>query len=305
MRNETFTGKLLLFALFFLGFSNLMNARSQTNAWLTAYTQASVGVANQLQEQPNQARTISSILQDARRMFDVDFIYETKVLPGARVIIDLDKYKTVEDFLDDLLRPYNLKYKKVLTKAYVIYSSNPGLKRLITILNKEGGTMTAELARSSVDDKSIVVTGRILEEGKGPLEGVSITVKGTNRGTLTDKDGNFKLEVENANTVLVISLIGYQTREETVGNRTDIQLTMVSQSQNLNDVIVVGYGTQKKSVVTGAISSVKSSDLDDQPVYRLENALQGRASGLTIAASFGSARVFIDGANQGYDLDQW
>ncbi|HXB94500.1 MAG TPA: hypothetical protein VNU70_05055, partial [Puia sp.] len=83
MRNETFTGKLLLFALFFLGFSNLMNARSQTNAWLTAYTQASVGVANQLQEQPNQARTISTILQDARRIFDVDFIYETKVLPGA------------------------------------------------------------------------------------------------------------------------------------------------------------------------------------------------------------------------------
>lgn len=288
MRKETLTGKLLLFALFFLGTSDLMNARSQTTAWLASYSQASVNVGNQAAEQRNQARSISSILQDARKLFDVDFIYETKVLPGARVIIDLDKYKTVEDFLDELLRPYNLKYKKVLSKAYVIYSSNPELKRLITTLNREGGTMTAELTRTGVEDRNIIVTGRVLEEGRGtPLEGVSVTIKGTNKGTLTDKDGNFKLEVENANAVLVISLIGYQSREELVGNRTDLQLTMVSQSQNLNDVVVVGYGTQKKSVVTGSISSVKSSDLDDQPVYRLEDALQGRASGLTIAAASG------------------
>ena len=288
MRKETFTGKLLLFAFFFVGLSDLMNARSQTNAWLTAYSPANVPVAGQLQDQRAQARTISSILQDARKTFDVDFIYETKVLPGARVIIDVDKYKTVEDFLDDLLRPYNLRYKKVLSKAYVIYSSSPELRRLITILNKEGGTMTAELTQARAGDRKIVVTGRIVDETQGtPLEGVSITIKGSNKGTLTDKDGNFKLEVENANAVLVVSLIGYQTREETVGSRTDIQVTMVSQSQDLNDVVVVGYGTQKKSVVTGSISSVKSSDLDDQPVYRLEDALQGRASGLTIAAASG------------------
>ncbi|HEV9035111.1 MAG TPA: TonB-dependent receptor, partial [Puia sp.] len=154
--------------------------------------------------------------------------------------------------------------------------------------NKEGGTMTAELTRTGVDDRNIVLTGRIVDEGKGtPLEGVSISIKGTNKGTLTDKDGNFRLDVPDKDAVLVISLIGYQTREETVGSRTDLQLTMVSQSQDLNDVVVVGYGTQKKSVVTGSISSVKSSDLDDQPVYRLEDALQGRASGLTIAASSG------------------
>ncbi len=87
--------------------------------------------------------------------------------------------------------------------------------------------------------------------------------------------------------MLVFSLIGFQNKEVAVGNQTDIQLTMTSQSQGLNDVVVVGYGTQKKSVVTGAISSVKASDLDDQPVYRLEDALQGRTSGVTIAANSG------------------
>jgi len=127
-----------------------------------------------------------------------------------------------------------------------------------------------------------------MEEGKGtPLEGVSIVVRGNNRGTVTDKDGYFRLEVRDEKAMLIISLIGYQSREVVVGSQTNFQLTLTSQSQSLNDVVVVGYGTQKKSVVTGAISSVKSSDLENMPVYRLEQSLQGRTSGLTIAASSG------------------
>lgn len=286
MRKRTLAGKLLLLVLLFLGNSTLMNARSQTNAWLTSYSQASANVARQYQDQGGQARSISSILAEARKIFDVDFIYESKVMPSARVIIDVDKYKSVEDFLDELLRPYNLKYKKVLSKAYVIYSNNPELKRLIASLLKQDG-MSADVATtSSSDAKAILVTGKISDE-KGPLEGVSVVVKGTSKGTVTDKEGRFKLEVNDANAVLVFSLVGYQTKEEVVGNRSDIALTLVSQSQGLNDVIVVGYGTQKKSVVTGAISSVKASDLDDQPVYRLEDALQGRTTGVSIAANSG------------------
>jgi TonB-linked SusC/RagA family outer membrane protein len=286
MRKRTFAGKLLLFALLFLGCSNL-NARSQTNAWLTSYSQVSTNVINQTSG--DQARAIPSILSEARKTFDVDFIYESKVLPDARLVVDVDKYKTVEEFLDDLLRPYNLKYKKVLAKAYVIYSSSAELKRLVAIISRQNMAIPEELLHAgAVDMKSIVITGKILEEGKNtPLEGVSISVKGTSRGTLTDKDGNFKLEVENSNAVLIFSLIGYQPKEMAVGSQTNFQLALVSQSQSLNDVVVVGYGTQKKSVVTGAISSVQASDLDDQPVYRLEQSLQGRASGLTIAASSG------------------
>jgi len=266
-----------------------MNARSQTNAWLTSYSQAGMKAANLAPEQQAQTRSIPSILADARKVFDVDFIYESKVLPDARLVMEVEKYRTVEEFLDELLRPYNLKYKKVLAKAYVIYSSNSELKKLVSGLVHGSGAMTAELTQgAAADPRAIVVTGRILEEGKGnPLEGVSITVKGSNRGTLTDKDGNFRLEVPNENAVLVYSLIGYQTREQMVGKQLDVQLSLVVQSLGLNEVVVVGYGTQKKSVVTGSISSVRSADLDDQPVYRLENALQGRASGLTIAANSG------------------
>ncbi|GGB16358.1 SusC/RagA family TonB-linked outer membrane protein [Puia dinghuensis] len=288
MRRRPFTGKLLFFVLFFLGGSNLMNARSQTNAWLTSYSQVSLSVANQTQEPRAQARSISNILADARKVFDVDFIYESRILPEARLVIDVEKYKTVEDFLDELLRPYNLKYKKVLAKAYVIYSSNTELKKLVSGLVHGNTEMTTELLHTSgADARSIVVTGRLVDEKGAPLEGVSVTIKGSNKGTLTDKEGNFRLDVQNENAVLVFSLVGYQTKEELVGRQTDIQLTLATQSQGLNEVIVVGYGTQKKSVVTGAISSVKSSDLEDQPVNRLEDALQGRTSGVTIAANSG------------------
>ena len=277
---------MLLFALLFLGNSTLMNARSQTNAWLTSYSQAGAHVTRSYQEQDGQARTISSVLAEARKTFDVDFIYESKVIPSARVIIDVEKYRSVEEFLDELLRPYNLKYKKVLSKAYVIYSSNPELKRLIASLIREGGMSATVQTTSDNDTRKIVVAGRIADD-KGPLEGVSVIIKGTSKGTLTDKDGRFKIEVENADAVLVFSLIGYQTHEETVGGRSELSLVLTSKSEGLNDVVVVGYGTQKKSVVTGAITSVKASDLEDQPVNRLEDALQGRTSGVTIAANSG------------------
>ncbi len=300
MRKNAFAGKLLLIALLFLGQSSWISAWSQTSAWLTSTKVINTTATSAVYEQPTQARAIPLLLAEARRTFDVDFIYESKILPGVRLVMNVDQYKTVEDFLDELLKPYSLHYKKVLTRAYVIYSSNGELKKLISSISRQDGVVPEELLHNNVTAKTIPITGHILEQGKNsPLEGVSITVKGTEKGTLTDKNGYFKLEVDDANAVLVISLVGYQTQEIPVGHRTEFQLSLTSQSQGLNEVIVVGYGTQKKSVVTGSISSVKSSDLEDQPIYRLEQAIQGRTSGVTIMAGSGqpgsSATVRIRG----------
>src|SRR5579872_6995028 len=190
MRRRTFAGKLLLFAPIFMGFGSPMSARSQTNAWLTSYTGTGMSIARQIQEQGYQARTISSILADARKVFDVDFIYESKVIPNTRVVMEIDKYKSVEDFLEDLLRPYNLKYKKVLSKAYVIYSNNPELKRLISSLIREDGMAAQVNAASAADARSGAVTGKSLDDKGAALEGVSVNEKGSNKETNNDKDGN-------------------------------------------------------------------------------------------------------------------
>src|SRR5579872_1435092 len=97
MRKRDLTRKLLVLSQLLLGCSNLMIARSQTNAWLTSYAQVNMSATNQTSG--DQARAISSILSEARKTFDVDFIYESKVLPGAKLVIDVDKFKTVEEFL--------------------------------------------------------------------------------------------------------------------------------------------------------------------------------------------------------------
>ncbi|MFI2742802.1 SusC/RagA family TonB-linked outer membrane protein [Zhouia sp. PK063] len=130
------------------------------------------------------------------------------------------------------------------------------------------------------------VTGVVVDESNVPLAGASVIVKGTTKGTSTDFDGKFSIDAS-ADETLAISYIGYVTQEVKVGNQTTFSIKLLPSAQNLDEVVVVGYGAQKKSVVTGAITSVKSSDLESMPVTRVEQSLQGRTSGLTIAANSG------------------
>lgn len=134
--------------------------------------------------------------------------------------------------------------------------------------------------------QDIVVKGVINDESGQPVPGATIVVKGTTLGTTSDFDGNYEIEVP-AEGILVFSFVGYTTVEEVVNGRTEINITLKEDAALLEEVVVVGYGTQKKSVVTGAISSIKQSDLEDLPITRVEQSLQGRASGLTIAANSG------------------
>ena len=151
--------------------------------------------------------------------------------------------------------------------------------------------LTAALAISSLPAlaQGIKVSGKIVAKNTGePLNGATVAVKGTTDATLTDSKGNFKIVVPSQNSTLVISYFGMTTKEALVpaSGVLDVEMELEA-AKNLDEVVVVGYGTQKKRVVTGAISSVKASDLEDQPVVRVEQALQGRTSGLTISQSSG------------------
>ncbi len=134
--------------------------------------------------------------------------------------------------------------------------------------------------------QDIIVRGTVNDEGGMPLPGVTILLKDTYKGATTDFDGNFQIEAP-SNGILVISYIGFTTIEEPVNGRNTIVITLKENLEALDEIVVVGYGTQKKSVVTGAISSVKASELEDLPITRVEQSLQGRVSGLTIAANSG------------------
>jgi hypothetical protein len=131
------------------------------------------------------------------------------------------------------------------------------------------------------------ISGTVADNTGMPLPGVSIIVKNTMNGASTDFDGNFTISNVQKGEVLVFSYMGFATKEVVVENSDSLVIELTEDTESLDEVVVVGYGTQKKSVVTGAISSVKAEDLEDLPVERVEQALQGRVSGVVIAADAG------------------
>jgi len=119
-----------------------------------------------------------------------------------------------------------------------------------------------------------------------PIPGASIIIKGTDKGSASNFDGEFTLSVS-ADAILTISSLGYRTLDLNVGDKDNLEIRLEIDAGLLDEVVVVGYGTQKKSVVTGAISGVKEGDLEDLPITRVEQSLQGRVSGVNIAANSG------------------
>ncbi len=131
------------------------------------------------------------------------------------------------------------------------------------------------------------ISGRIVDEKGAPVANVSVMVKGTTIGTTTDDNGNFKLTVPDGQSVLVISYVGFKSTEYTLTSSDVVSISLTPESSQLSDVVVVGYGTQKRVTVTGAVAQVKGSELAKTPVMNLSNTLAGRLPGITAVNSSG------------------
>lgn len=129
--------------------------------------------------------------------------------------------------------------------------------------------------------QDVQVSGTVLDETGTPIPGVSILLKGTTRGTTTDLDGKYSIAGPSTG-ILIFSFIGYTTLEETIGNRSKIDVSLSPDLSELEEVVVVGYGTQKKSQLTGAISSVGNKEIQELPIVDARQALQGRAAGVDV-----------------------
>ncbi|WP_345210430.1 TonB-dependent receptor [Mucilaginibacter gynuensis] len=165
---------------------------------------------------------------------------------------------------------------------YVCAAILPGLLLMAdtgyanTSINKTPGHYkTAKQAETTVK-------GTVTDEKGSPLPGVSVSVKGTTNGTMSDVKGEYSIRVAGESDVLVFSSVGYVTQEVTVSAKTTINIQLQPDSKSLNEVVVVGYGTQKKATVTGSISQVKGADLVKSPQPNLSNSLAGRFSGVVI-----------------------
>lgn len=127
------------------------------------------------------------------------------------------------------------------------------------------------------------VGGKVSDASGGGLPGVSVTVKGTSQGTVTDGGGNYVVNVNGIKATLVYSYIGFIGQEIEVGNKTQINVKLVEDATNLSEVVVVGYGTMKKSDLTGAVAQVKATRMENENPRTIQDMLRGNAPGLDIS----------------------
>ena len=151
----------------------------------------------------------------------------------------------------------------------------------VVVLRKPSVSYTAKI-RTKIEIPQFTITGKVTDSLGNPLMGVSVGVKGTSSGTVTDVNGDYSLTLEHGEGTLIFSYVGYTQKEVSVNGHTAINVKLSASVSSLNQLVVVGYGTQKKKSVTAAISSINGQEVASIPVTDLSNSLGGRASGVIV-----------------------
>lgn len=220
---------------------------------------------------------------------------------NVKIENDKDQYLTVDQVfrLIKSQTDYRFIYRQDLFEDYPKVFVKKGKIKANRLLQKSlsGGDLVFELNQNNtifIKEKPSpeifqqTITGKISDKNGVPLPGVTILIKGTNKGTSTDFDGNFTIDIVDQNAVLVISFIGFKTREITLNNRTRIDLVLEEDHQKLDEVVLVGYGAQKRENVTSAIVSVDEDSFNNGNINDSEQLLAGKVAGLTVSKIGGS-----------------
>lgn len=232
-------------------------------------------VTIQMTDQP-----VRLVLNRLSKLTQVRFTYSSAVIRADRRVSLSVNDQPLSLVLDDLLRPLQIDYR--IEDREIILNRATTVNPLIPKQLAPDPTTEAYAERR--------VSGRVVTaEGNEGLPGVNITLKGTTRGTTADGSGNYSFNVPEEGGTLVFSFIGYLTREEVIGNRSVINLSMTVDPKSLNEVVVVGYGTQKLSDVTGTVSSAELKRVNELPLSSVDQVLTGRVAGVQITQSSGQA----------------
>jgi TonB-dependent starch-binding outer membrane protein SusC len=266
--------------------------------------QAQVFAFNKRTQSPDRPATVSDrrlkeVLNDLRDHYRVDILFSDQMVEAHRVPVNAINLKSrLEKNLDAVLKPLGLQYKKAKDGTYLITRVPVGF------LTGKGGTIFTEPSASTNSDSirevtsnengqvvsevaEVRVTGKVTDDQGQGLPGVSVVLKGTSVGTATDSDGGYALTAPVGNETLVFSFIGFTTEEVPINNRTTIDVKLLPDVKSLSEVVVVGYGQQKKVTVTGSVATVKGSDLVKSPAVNLSNSLAGRLPGVTAVNTSG------------------
>ncbi|MFB9296127.1 TonB-dependent receptor [Persicitalea jodogahamensis] len=230
---------------------------------------------------PKENTEMRNALALISKVAKVKITYNSQLIPKGQSVLLYANDERLEEVLNRTLNPAGVSF---------------------VILNKQIVLRKAEAPRPDNESQAVDqapdrrVTGRVLDENKAPLPGVSIVVKGTSRGTTTDTDGRFSIDIPDGATQLIFSFVGYVTQEIEVGNQSELNLTLAVDSKSLEEVVVIGYNRVKKSDLTGSVVSVGAEEIRKRPVANVLQAIQGRAAGVDITSNerpgeMGSIRI--------------
>ncbi|HEX8023915.1 SusC/RagA family TonB-linked outer membrane protein [Mucilaginibacter sp.] len=221
--------------------------------------------------------SLQSSIDKLEKQTNIKFSYNPVELSGYKVNPRKFKDEPLGKILNYLFAKTRLSFKEINT-GIVIYDKSASAKPSV---------LTNKTNEQNIEAADITVTGKVTD-ANGALPGVSVSIEGGGRGVITDTKGEYSLKVP-ANATLIFSSVGYKTQRVAVNNQTTINVTMTGDLKSLSNVIVVGYGVQRKSDVTGSIVSVSEQSLRDVPAANLGQALQGQAAGVDIQKSAGNS----------------
>ena len=211
--------------------------------------------------------TVGEVLKEIENQSEFYFLFNQKLVDIDRKVNIRITGKKINEILEQVFKGTNIDY--AIIDRQIILSPSEYLKELNT------------------SKQSITISGSVTGEDGLPLVGATISIPGTATGTITDVNGYYSLEIPSEDVILVFSSIGYIDKEVSVGSRREINVILLSEITELDEVVVIGYGVQKKKLSTGANLHVGSEELTQKKTLRIEQALQGLAPGVNITANGG------------------
>ncbi len=263
--------------------------------------------------------TLLEVLQLIRKQTGYLFVCDMDMIKNAkRITLNMqqaDLMKVLEVAFKDQPVTFSIHEKTIVVRKATPggpseqsgYNEPKSLKNQAEKKNSDGPATVSEMYRRLLERPNLTlvtdiqVRGKVTDEGGNELPGVNILIKGSGQGTISDENGSFSLRVPDKSAVLVFSFVGYLSQEVTVNERTRFDIVLKEDEKSLEEIVVVGYGTQRKIETTGSIASVKAEELTQLPISNVAQGLQARVSGVQISqntgAPGGNISVRIRGTN--------
>jgi TonB-linked SusC/RagA family outer membrane protein len=223
------------------------------------------GLSGNVTVKGNKAK-LETVLNSIEQQTNYLFVYNDGVDTNRRVSIDVQK-ESITNVLDKLFDGTNVKY--VIDGEYIVLSGNAN-----------------SLKTSSVNQQKKKITGTVVDQSGEPVIGANIIEKGTTNGVISDLNGNFSLNVS-PNAILEVTYVGYKPKAVSVNGKSVLNIVIEEDTEALDEVVVVGYGTARKGDLTGPVSSVAGKSLAERSTQQLSTALQGQVSGVQVTRSSG------------------